>query len=169
MSYSYSFEERVIKKTNDLIVKFSGNLKRFSSNHIYAGWLSDGLVKNEFAVGKVGETYGEIYLIRTTKASLKKNKPKVRQFNELLKRKRNSNPTIDELANFIGYVVTKDKPKNKTKGEEANSKVEKPKPLKVTITNEIDEEEEDKDNGEKDKLTANELIQLPEVDNWEDL
>ena len=34
-------------------------------------------MKNEFAVGKIGETYGELYLVRTTKTSLKKINPKL--------------------------------------------------------------------------------------------
>ena len=67
-----SFEERVIKKTNDLIIKYGGNLKRFKNGHIFTPWITEQLVVNDLLVGKLGENYEELYLIRTTKVALKK-------------------------------------------------------------------------------------------------
>ena len=168
-----SFEERVIVKTNDLIAKFSGNLKRFQNNYTYNNWFNEGLIKNEFQVGKVGENYEAIYLVRTSKAALRKNKPKVLEFNQLLRKKKNGTPTIDELANLIGFIVSRDKPKEKEVKNPTGGKNFQP-PVKVetkkTFTNRGQEDDTEDDLEDNPNNQDNpETPSLPVVDSWEDL
>ncbi len=197
---SFSFEERVIKRTNELITRYCGNVKRFQNKHLYNAWYQDGLFKNELQVGKVGETYGEIYLIRTSKAATKKNRPKIRELNMLLKKKKNSIATIDELANFIGFIVTGIKPEPKVKESETETSKKVDTRIKDnTIINDNDFDglklnyqssntpildtwednlETNNDNfsftgeikpSDQTKLERVSPLNLPSVENWEDL
>lgn len=104
-----SFEERVINKTNLLINKYNGNYNKFQNHTMYNEWLSEGKITNNLLVKEVGETYNIRYLIRNTKAALKKkNRMEIRRLNQFLKDKNHCNITIDKLANFIGFLVSKD-------------------------------------------------------------
>ena len=153
-----SFEERVIKRTNELISKYHGNLKRFQNKHHYLSWYNEGLYKNELQVGKVGETYGEISLLRTSKASLKKNRPKIRELNLLLKKKKGSIATIDELANFIGFIVAKYKPEQKEPIKSNHNTFQETRISANTIINDND----------IDGLDRSRNVQNQALDNWVD-
>ena len=154
-----SFEERVIKRTNQLIIKNSGNLKRFQNKHNFISWYNEGLYKNDLQVGKVGETYGELYLIRASKAALKKNRPKIRELNQLLKRKKGSIATIEELSNFIGFMVTKYKPEANEVVKSTNNPSLHPSRFNAnTIINDND----------IDGLSIMTETQTHKLDNWED-
>lgn len=163
-----SFEERVINKTNLLINKYNGNYNKFQNHTMYNEWLSEGKITNNLLVKEVGETYNIRYLIRNTKTALnKKNRMEIRRLNQFLKDKNHCNITIDKLANFIGFLVSKDTnnktlvspiaSNNMTNHFKDNKNVLIPN--KKIIDNETDE-------------SNNKLIffrkENEELDNWED-
>ena len=102
---------------------------------------------------------------------MKKNIPKIHECNLLLKKKLAKSISLEDLANFIGFIVNKDKPKPIINNIQSQL-------VTIQITNksaQMDNTSETLDNTSghtANNMPDNEvdnIIQLETVDNWEDL
>ena len=170
-----SFDNRVVQRTNQILKKIGGNVNRLNNREKYKLWNKDlDIVQGPFLTQVVGEMYGELRMLRTSKQSLKKNSSKIRYINDFLKNKKAGTVSLEDICNYIAYLVCtmpKDIESVKKPGKSVNIFISEPeKDMKIN-TNKMDTSQENKrvEKSILEENTTKSILEMETVDDWEQL